>query len=465
MKKCMNCGAEIPEEVSFCPYCTATQGEKQQVAPRWSSRRRLWLAGGILAVLLVLTLGIWLWQSRSTDVEPAAAEQSLEAAETPVSPQDNTQPEDNTPAEAVPEEALSAEDAPPEALSVEEIPAEVIYQDADGEYQVFLCFELGAVSEPQPTRQMTIPEGASGQIPVYLVVYKDQSRGRDEFLEKVSNITVETIPEGDFRAVELSEPYINYDMPAATQLCDVSFDSTCGTNRILWTLEMKDGQVLHLCQTFSVTIPKTMDIYPEDEPMNNAQELQALLDRLDLIAGYDTIVSIFLPPVTYEGDIQLSSHAVNLIGATDDDGNLLTTIQGSVRVSTQRPDLMRFIDLRIAGAGSGTGLSVSAGTVLEHCTLTGWEIGAVANHGGYISAHFSTFDGNGVGLKFKTGNFGHCDTGFVQNDFTNNGTAVLIEELAGDVELLFDQSRFSGNGVDMDNPAEHPVILPAAIQE
>ena len=227
----------------------------------------------------------------------------------------------------------------------------------------------------------------------------------------------------------------------------------------------KDGQVLTLCQTLSVMVPRPLDIFPEDEPMETAQELQALLDRLDLIAGYDTIVTIFLPPAVYEGDLQISSHAVNLIGATDDDGNILTTIQGSIRVSTQRPDLVCFTDLCITGPGSGTGVGVSAGITLEHCVLSGWDIGAVANHGGFVAAHYTTFDSNGVGLKFKTGNYGHCDAGFICNTFTSNGTALQIEELAGDVELMFDQSLFSGNGVNVDNPTGHPVNLSAAIEE
>jgi hypothetical protein len=199
--------------------------------------------------------------------------------------------------------------------------------------------------------------------------------------------------------------------------------------------------------------------------METLEELQYLIDQLDRIAGQDTIVTIYLPEATYEGDLTLSGHAANLIGTTDKDGNSLTTLEGSVRISTERPDHVSLCDMNIVGPGSGTGLSTSAGVTVEYCTFTGWDIGAVANHGGFVAAHFTTFDGNGVGLKFKTASYGHCDTGFVYNVFSNNDIAVQIEELGGDVELLFDGTVFSGNGQDLDNPDGQAVNLDAAIFE
>lgn len=59
MKKCMNCGAELPEEASFCPYCTATQNEKYQVIPRWPRQKWIWIVGCV-AVAVFLFLCLWL---------------------------------------------------------------------------------------------------------------------------------------------------------------------------------------------------------------------------------------------------------------------------------------------------------------------------------------------------------------------------------------------------------------------
>lgn len=165
--------------------------------------------------------------------------------------------------------------------------------------------------------------------------------------------------------------------------------------------------------------------------MNTLEELQSLLDRLDQVAGANTIVSLYLPAVTYEGDLIISGHAANLIGAMDEQGNAATTIEGMLRASTERPDLVRLSNIRVIGPGSGTGLTASVGVVLEQCTFSGWDVGAVANRGSYISAHYSTFDGNGVGLRFQTTAYNHCDTGFIFNTFTNNGIGRADQGVGG----------------------------------
>jgi hypothetical protein len=423
MKKCMNCGKELPDEAAFCPYCTTNQGEKQQVAPRWF-RRQLWLPVSLCVLALLAVVGILLWRSGS-DVPEVLESSQMESAPS----------------------------------------AECYYTDDDGTYQVFLCFELEAVSEPQGSREITLPEGASGSTNSILVVYKDQSRGREEFADKIVSCSVEAIPEEGYEAMTLSEPRMDYDFPAASLLCDVEYSAACGTNQLVWTLEMENGETLTLCQTLTASLAKTMDIYAEDYPMETLEELQYLIDQLDRIAGQDTIVTIFLPPNTYEGDLKLSGHAAALVGATDDNGEPVTTIQGSIQVSTQRPDLVRLTDIHVVGSGSGTGLSASAGVALDGCTFSGWDIGSVANHGAFVSAHNTTFEENGVGLKFKTASYGHCDSAFTYNVFRNNGIAVQIEELGGDVELMFDGTVFSGNEQDLDNPDGQAVNLDAAIFE
>ena len=48
-KKCKNCGAELSEEASFCPYCATVQTKKQTAKPprRWRKRAVF----GLMAVL------------------------------------------------------------------------------------------------------------------------------------------------------------------------------------------------------------------------------------------------------------------------------------------------------------------------------------------------------------------------------------------------------------------------------
>lgn len=462
MKKCMNCGAELPEEASFCPYCTATQNEKHQVVPRWPRRKWLWMAGCAAVVVGILLLAVWRWNVRTAGEEMAPAPSQTVSAKPTAAPSPAASPQvSEMAAQAAP---VSAEE-PQTASEAPDTSEEMVYTDEDGDYEIFLCFDNNGLSPPQGSREITMPEGAVGNIPSILVVNKDGTRAREEFLEKVEAYYVEAVPKAGFTAMELSEPRIEYEMPPATLMCDVGIGTECGTNDIFWTLEMKNGEVLTLKQTVTVLAPKTMDIYPEDEPMDTVEELQALLDRLDQLAGADTIVNIYLPPVTYQGDLQISRHSASLLGATDNDGNAATVFEGSIRISTEQPDLVCLMNLRLIGPGSGTGLNVSAGIQLERCYLTGWDVAAVSNHGGWIGAHYSTFEGNGVGLKFKTSQHGHTDRGYIYNVFTNNDIAVQIEETACDKELLFDQSQFSGNGIDIDNQIDQLLDLSGAIME
>ena len=46
---------------------------------------------------------------------------------------------------------------------------------------------------------------------------------------------------------------------------------------------------------------------------------------------------------------------------------------------------------------------------------------------------------------------------YLNNTFTDNGTAVCINNLPGTEVLDFAGSIFSGNDTDIDNKAEHPV--------
>ncbi len=48
-KQCRNCGAELPEDASFCPHCTQSQIERSEVKPP-----RLWRKKAFLAVSCVL---------------------------------------------------------------------------------------------------------------------------------------------------------------------------------------------------------------------------------------------------------------------------------------------------------------------------------------------------------------------------------------------------------------------------
>lgn len=53
-KTCINCGAELPEEASFCPHCAQSQIEKTKTAPPRLWRKKTFIAGLGVVVLAVV---------------------------------------------------------------------------------------------------------------------------------------------------------------------------------------------------------------------------------------------------------------------------------------------------------------------------------------------------------------------------------------------------------------------------
>ena len=59
-KQCRNCGAELPEDASFCPHCTQSQVERSEVKPPrlWRKKALYGLLGAL--VLIVAALAVFL---------------------------------------------------------------------------------------------------------------------------------------------------------------------------------------------------------------------------------------------------------------------------------------------------------------------------------------------------------------------------------------------------------------------
>ena len=68
-------------------------------------------------------------------------------------------------------------------------------------------------------------------------------------------------------------------------------------------------------------------------------------------------------------------------------------------------------------------------------------------------------------MHFESNHSGFSASGYFNNRFEDNETAIRILALRGTEVLDFTGSVFTGNGVDLDNPADHPVDLSGATQE
>ena len=64
-KKCIRCGAVLPEEAAFCPCCTASQIHRRtiSVTPPTTRRNQWWIGALAALAALALPVGAVLWSS------------------------------------------------------------------------------------------------------------------------------------------------------------------------------------------------------------------------------------------------------------------------------------------------------------------------------------------------------------------------------------------------------------------
>ena len=411
-KKCKNCGAELPEDASFCPHCAQSQIEKAEVKPPRPWRKKALIAASC-AILLVLVVLACALSHRPKTYEGGAS---------------------------------------------------VTYADKDGAYELLASFVSSDLANHVPEEKRTISLSAdeSSCLPALLGVFQDGELADPEsFFAKVESCTLEAFP-NENGALEISEPVYDTVFSPAARECDVIFTGASGTNELAWTLQMKNGDTIRLRQTFEV-IPLVHQAFtPEDAPLNTMEDLRALLERINTEVPADTIVDIYLPAVTYTGNLTMASRAVNLYGCNDGSGR--TVFAGSLSVRTDSPSLVTLCDLDFVGNG-GTGLSSTASAQIFGCSFSGWDIGAAVQDGGMIGVENCIFRNNGIGFRYDTANYSFFKTGFPDCTFEGNGTGLQFARLPGTMALDFAFTVFSGNEIDIDNPIGYPADLSKAIFE
>ena len=348
-KTCINCGAELPEEASFCPHCAQSQIEKTKTAPPRLWRKKTFIAGLGVVVLAVVIFACF-YAKRPKIYEGGAS---------------------------------------------------VVYPDKDGEYELLVNFFPDDIANNRPVAKKTVSlsTNESSNMTVMLGVFHDgELADTQEFFEKVESCTLEASP-NENGALMLSEPSYNTNFLPAARESDITYTGESGTNELCWTLNMKNGDTIRLKQTFEV-IPLIHQVYtPEDTELGSMEDLNALLERINEEIPEDTIVDIYLPPVTYTGNLTIYSRAVNLYGNTDGDGR--TVFTETLSVNTENPSNVMLFDLDFVGDG-GTGLSATASVYMGNCSFSGWDIGAVALDGGMIGVENCTFKNNGIGFKYNS---------------------------------------------------------------
>ena len=120
-------------------------------------------------------------------------------------------------------------------------------------------------------------------------------------------------PEGVGR-VTLREAQVEAENSPALLYRRLRADTTCTHNEVVWTLYMKNGDEIQLTMTVEYEEQTTLYFGQQDAPLDTAQALQALLDRLAQEYDADTAITVELPDVTYDAPVSVGC-AVTLKGS------------------------------------------------------------------------------------------------------------------------------------------------------
>ena len=417
MKTCIHCSKELPENANFCPSCGTVQTETRKVkAPRpWRKK--------ILYALIFFLLAAVVCVSICLRHRPAVYDTGG---------------------------------------------SEVVYKDRDGSYHVFLTWKGGPDTVTQSVQDWTskLEEGRESFQPSMLYVYDPtkEINLQEEFLNKISHTEINVLRrDGKPATLSISAPAYNKIFPLAAMEADLMYTADAGVNDIVWTLHMKNGDTIILYQTYTVIRLLTTVYTPEDTPMNTTEDLQELLEQIWEADGSDTIATIYLPAVTYSGELYFNNRSYNLIGSTENDRQ--TTFTGTLSINSQEPQLSMLDGILFEGDGSGIGVSATQSAMIMRCILRGWDTAAYSRQGSWLGISDCTVENNRVGLLFDSTSSKSRSSSYNDDFFRNNDTAILLKHVPGTYPLSFGNTIFSDNRIDIDNPAEHPLQTENAIFE
>lgn len=414
MVPCPHCKSPLPEHASFCPYCAQSVRPRRSVKPPshlWGKALR-WGLGVCLALAAVAAVVV------------------------------------------------------PRLPKTYDAYGEVLYTDADGTYQLL----LSTVSDrftPMPEIQEKAELDMEYRMPSRLFINHVETgvNAGPMFMQKVAFISTEFIQsETSPSPMVCSQPEEMSFSPEAARVSLMDYTGRSEPAELVWTLRMKNRDTIRLRQKIQLQPIRTYDYYPEDFPMETTQQLQDLVDRLSEEIPLPDIVNLHLPPVTYEGGLFIKSRPFNLYGSTDQQGHR-TTFTDTVAIHTPNEPITYFYDLDFVGNGDNIGLSSPSRLWAENCTFSNWKTGVMGYGSAWVNVIGCRFSGNQVGFHFNSTGNSVSHTMFNDNHFEENATAVLLENVPTDVTMNFQNSRFSGNRVDIDNRCGQPLDLTQAIFE
>ena len=232
-QKCPHCGADLPENAAFCPHCAKDiHGRKKPRRPVPLQKKLLL---GLLTLVVVIAAGAGLWYL-------------------------------NRPYE-------------PQEYDGE---GEVYYERGDKTYQLLVAWPDDRTAPAADIYHQGAPDEQYRWPSRWYV--NDALTGTDaweEFEPLVEKVTVEVVQDEN-AADELTagEPSHQEDYsPDAAMVSSLDFTGNSGEPQVVWTVQMKNGDLIRVRQNIHITPVITHEYHWQDYPMSTAEEVQALLDR------------------------------------------------------------------------------------------------------------------------------------------------------------------------------------------
>ena len=412
MKKCPQCGADLPAEAAFCPECMAILNERKTAEPPKAKKRRWpWLV--LAAFIAAAVTAALLLHGRNVKVDNGTAQ--------------------------------------------------VEYAG----YTVIASFN-GNRSGVTKNSEKNVSLPAGSEINTITRVFVLDAGGNivtEDFraLVESAELTLETLS-GSGDTVDVLAWGVYDDFPEQAYTGEIHMLGADSTQRVVWTLHMKNGDTLALYQTLYVSEQQTITFTSEDTPMATAEELTALVKKIDTELDKNAIVEVYLPAGTYDCGLEIKGHAYNVYGAVNADGTPATVFTGTVSVSTEDPGFVELSNLSLRGSG-GVGLDATAAVEMKNCAFEGFDTAVMVHNGAFVHPTDCAFRGNAVAMDFNTVTVHFDSPDFDGNTFEDNGTALLLESLPKGETLQLDGCVFRGNGTDIENRSTRGVDSTRAVFE
>lgn len=445
MKKCMFCGTELPLEANFCHNCAKSLLEPQKLKP--PKRKRKWPVA--VAAIAVMILGtVLFWPKEAPDpAEPSAADSEITVSAQPVF--DSAAAEKN-PA-PTPESGTETEEDSPKVYESER----GLLYFADGtEYTIIACF-----SDPRAPHfgyeyscELTASDGQKFYNSTKLYALKDGLPAGEEFMEYVASTRLIAEPILNSQPLEFADCWEPESHPGS--ICCMGFFYTPATyqNRLTWEITMKNGDILRVGQMVSVRSIGETEYHFQDYPMGTLEELELLLEEIYSKLSSDQAVDIYLPPVIYEGGLELNRRTVNLYGSRDEASGMQTTFAGTVIISCDDPAVPEIHGIIFDTAGSGSGLHLACPVVAQSCVFQNCVNGVYVSNNGWLVGSDCSFINNDFGILLNNpAGSSLVNTQYVNLLFDGNGTAFKIANTDTALPFTFPGCIFRGNELAIDN--------------